>query len=219
MKYHETIHMEPGGGEVHQTVTLTSDLLEVRPWTDEVLDRKGFDPRSSYVEKYWLGVLGPSTTWLLRRFASHFDASPDGFELPLAETARALGLGERSGRNAPFIRSINRIVNFDLAKPLADDQLLVRRRLPQLSRRHLMRLSESQQAEHQIWQEQHSEDPSVDQQRRRSRQLALSLVELGEDQEAAERQLLRWRYHPALAREAVSWAWRAHQSALAAAAG
>jgi hypothetical protein len=46
--------------------------------------------------------------------------------------------------------------------------------------------------------------------------LALSLLELGEDLEEAERQLLRWRYHPALAREAVVWAAEAHRSAEAA---
>jgi len=33
------------------------------------------------------------------------------------------------------------------------------------------------------------------------------LVELGEDPEAVERQLLRWRYHPGLAQEASKWAW------------
>jgi hypothetical protein len=34
----------------------------VRPWPDEVLDHLGFDPRSSYVEDFWLGVLGPPST-------------------------------------------------------------------------------------------------------------------------------------------------------------
>jgi hypothetical protein len=33
--------------------------------------------------------------------------------------------------------------------------------------------------------------------RNRSRRLALSLLELGEDLEATERQLHRWRFHPA----------------------
>jgi 3-oxoadipate enol-lactonase len=39
--------------------------------------------------------------------------------------------------------------------------------------------------------------------RRRSRQLALSLLELGEGPDEVERQLMRWRYHPALARESL----------------
>jgi hypothetical protein len=35
--------------------------LEIRAWTDEVVDALGHDPRSPYVERFWLGVLGPSS--------------------------------------------------------------------------------------------------------------------------------------------------------------
>lgn len=198
-------------------LTFLSDILIIRPWADEVIDRLGFDPRAPYVEQFWLPILGPSTTWFLRRVAAHFDASPDGFELALGDTARALGLGDRGGRHSPFLRSVNRTIQFELAQVAGEDEILVRRRLPPLSRRHVLRLSASQQAEHDRWQERQLQEPSGEQQRRRGRQLALSLVELGEDPEEAERQLLRWRYHPALAREAVVWAWQAHQSALGAA--
>ena len=48
--------------------------------------------------------------------------------------------------------------------------------------------------------------PSIDDARRRGRQLALSLVDLGEDEATTERQLIRWRFHPGLARECVRWA-------------
>ena len=34
------------------------EFLHVRAWPDEVLDQLGFDPRSAYVEDYWLGILG-----------------------------------------------------------------------------------------------------------------------------------------------------------------
>src|SRR5271165_5815188 len=94
-------------------ITFESTSLEVRPWEDEVIDRMGFDPRSSYVESFWLGVIGPSATWLLRRMAAAFDASPQGFEMHLGETARALGLGDRSGRNSPFLRTVARLVTFE----------------------------------------------------------------------------------------------------------
>ena len=40
-----------------------------------------------------------------------------------------------------------------------------------------------------------------------------SLVELGEDAEATERQLHRWRFHPALAHEATRWAVERHRQA------
>ncbi len=69
--------------------------LTIRPWPDDVIDSLGHDPRSHYVETYWLGILGPSTTWLLRRLVAGLDVNPEGFELDLADTARCLGLGDK----------------------------------------------------------------------------------------------------------------------------
>jgi hypothetical protein len=192
-------------------LTFDSDTLVIRPWADEVVDVLGFDPRSPYVERFWLGVLGPSTTWLLRRTAAGFDHEPDGFELPLAETARALGLGDRGGRHSPFLRSVNRTIQFGMAMVTGPSELSVRRRLPPLARRQVDRLSPALQEAHERWQQAQLGDPPAEAQRKRGRQLALSLVELGEDAEGTERQLLRWRYHPALARDAALWAWHQHQ--------
>ena len=113
------------------------------------------------------------------------------------------------------------MVQFELARVVdaGAGELAVRRRLPPLSRRQTARLSPALQAAHDRWQAEQLQEPPAEAQRRRGRQLALSLLELGEDMEAAERQLLRWRYHPALAREAVTWAVAAHRSAAAAEAG
>jgi hypothetical protein len=198
-------------------VTFECDALTVSPWPDDVIESLGFDARSPYVERFWLGVLGPSTTWLLRRIAAGFDREPDGFELSLSQTAQALGLGDRGGRHSPFLRTVNRVIQFDLAQVAGPAELAVRRKLPPLSRRQTSRLSPALQAAHQQWQAEQLLEPPAEAQRRRGRQLALSLLELGEDWEAAERQLLRWRYHPALARDAVAWAVEAHRMAEAAA--
>ncbi len=187
-------------------ITFESDVVTVRPWSDDVLDRDGFDARSPYVERFWLGILGPSTTWLLRRIAAGFDAAPEGFALPLGETARALGLGDRGGRHSPFLRTVNRMVQFELAQQRGPDELAVRRQLPPLSARQAARLSPALQAAHERWRSERLAEPPAEAQLRRSRQLALSLLELGEDPESAERQLLRWRYHPELARDAAAWA-------------
>jgi hypothetical protein len=196
-------------------IIFETDVLAIRPWPDEVLDRLGFDPRSPYVERFWLSIIGPSTTWLLRRIAAGFDASPDGFEMPLGETARALGLGDRGGRNSPFFRTLNRMVQFELARVTGPAELQVMPKLPPLSRRYVARLSPALQEAHEKWQADQLEVPPAEAVRRRSRQLALSLIELGEDPEEVERQLLRWRYHPALSREAVGWAVDRHREAVA----
>jgi hypothetical protein len=192
------------------------ETLTVRPWPDPVIDALGHDPRSAYVEQFWLGILGPSTTWLLRRLAAGLDASPAGFELPLAETARALGLGDKGGRHSPFMRALGRVCQFDLGQLQGDDGLDVRRRLPPLNRRQVARLPLALQEDHQRWQDEQLHTPRAEQLRVRSRRLALSLVELGEDVEATERQLSRWRFPPVLSREAAAWAWDRHRQAEAA---
>jgi hypothetical protein len=200
-------------------VTFQSEQLKVVPWVDDLIDRAGFDPRSAYVERFWLSIIGPSTTWLLRRVAAGFDANPDGFDLPLGETARALGLGDRSGRNSTLLRTVNRTIQFELARAIGPDRLAVRRRLPPLSRRHTVRLSPSLQEAHERWLAEQLRDPPDESQRRRARHLALSLLELGEDPEAVERQLAGWRYHPAAIKDAADWATERHRSALSAATG
>src|SRR4051812_8870170 len=111
----------------------TTKTLHIEPWADEVIDTLGHDPRSAYVERFWLGILGPSTTWLMRRIAAELDAHPEGFELPLAETAQSLGLGLGVARNSPFVRALGRCCQFDLAQPQGDKTLLVRRKLPPLN--------------------------------------------------------------------------------------
>jgi len=193
----------------------TIDSLAIRPWPDPVIDTLGHDPRSAYVETFWLGILGPSTTWLLRRLVTGLEQSAAGFDLPMAETARALGLGDSRSRHSPFVRALARLVQFDVAQPQGEAVLAVRRKVPPLTRRQVLRLPASLQARHQALQEADLRLPAHEHQRRRGRQLALSLLELGEDLEAVERQLLRWRYHPALAREAAAWAWDRHRRALA----
>lgn len=187
--------------------------LTIRPWPDAVIDLVGHDPRSAYVETYWVGVLGPTAAWVLRRIATALDAHPDGFVLDLPETARSIGLSENCGRHSPFSRSFGRLVQFDLAQPLGERILAVRRKVPPLTRRQLLRLPATLQASHKALQEEELRTPQVEHLRRRARQLALSLLELGEDLEAGERQLLRWNFHPALAREAAAWAWERHSSA------
>jgi hypothetical protein len=191
--------------------------LTVRPWSDTVIDRVGHDARSSYVEQFWLGVLGPSTTWFLRLVAHRLDRDPAGFELDLRTTARALGLGPPDGRNSPLQRSVERTVRFGLARTVGRDGLDVRRRLPPLNRGQVARLPRSVQRAHAEWQEQELVHDRFEETQRRARRLALSLFEVGEDPDRVERELHRWQYHPALASSATAWALDRHRLARAAA--
>ena len=181
----------------------TGTLL-VEVWADPVVDRFGHDPRSRYCERFWLPVLGPSTICLLRHLAACLEVAPEGCRIDVADTARALGLGERLGRNGPFARTVVRAVDFDMAR-LTGDTLAVRRRLPPLPRRHLARLPDAARAEHEQL-ARRGADRGEEEVVQKARQLALSLARLGEDAEGTERQLRRWRFDPELARRCATWA-------------
>jgi hypothetical protein len=183
------------------------ESIHVEPWPDPVIDALGYDPRSWYVERFWLGVLGPTSTWLLRRIAAGFDAAPGGFDLDVDEAARALGLGGRTGRHSPFQRAVARCVTFELARRSDGASLRVRRHVPPLPRRHLLRLPPSVQEHHRGWTAAQQRTPILEQHRARARQLALGLRAMERDRDQAELQLVRWHVHPALAHEAAGWAW------------
>lgn len=104
----------------------------------------GVEPPSSYVETYWLPMLGPSATWALRRIAAWLaSAPPSGLWLPVEPLARSLGLGSAAGRNCPMRRTLARLVDFRMAVIDEDrDVLAVRTVIPPLTDRQVARLPE-----------------------------------------------------------------------------
>ncbi len=134
-----------------------SGAIRVVPWDDPLVESLGFDLRSRYVERFWLPVLGPSATWLLRRIADRLASDPEGFDLPLEDTARALGLGGVGGRHSPFNRALARCARYRALRHAGTGVVAVRRRLApvpaHLARRFPMTLAD----EHRRW----SSDPST----------------------------------------------------------
>ena len=130
--------------------TLIPSPAMIRPWIDPIVDARGHDPRSAYVERYWLGVIGPTATWIMRRVADEFDRAPSGFSLDLEHTASTMGLSFSKGHNSPFGKALHRCVMFGLAQPLSDG-FAVRRRFPSVAQRHLKRLPADLQSTHQEW--------------------------------------------------------------------
>ncbi|MDQ1361129.1 MAG: hypothetical protein QOJ44_1506 [Acidimicrobiaceae bacterium] len=199
----DTVHPPPRPA-IH-----TIGKLRVVPWLDPVADPLGVHPCSRYVEQYWLGILGPSTTWLLRRVSYGLEAHPEGFVLDLADTAHALGLGDRMGKNSPFRRALHRLAKFELARPHGPDGLAVRTRVPPLPLRHIQRLAPSLKESHRQWQADQRLSP-FEQMRRRARRLALGLATSGHEQADIERRLCGWQFHPSLAFESARWAMDQH---------
>jgi hypothetical protein len=181
------------------------DPVNVLPWNDPLVEAVGHDPRSAYVELFWLGILGPSTTWLLRRLAAGFEVYPDGFQLDLEETAKALGLAAAGGRHSPFARALQRSVQFGMAQPHTGG-LLVRRMLPPLSHRHAARLPEAVQRAHDAWLEQAAGEAVANHEHVRARALARTMLQLGDDAERTERQLHLVGVPPPIASAALRWA-------------
>ncbi len=124
--------------------------LSVTAWPDPVLDRLGHDPRSGYVEQFWLPVLGPSCLLLVRRLAAEIERAPDGFALDSTRWAQELGVGMKGGRHSPFWRALDRACRFGAARRHGQ-RLSVRRRLPPLTSRQVERLPESLRQAHDAW--------------------------------------------------------------------
>ena len=186
--------------------------LTIVPWSDPHLEAAGHDPRSRYVETFWLPTLGPTAVLLLRHLADRFDTTPGGIELTVSSTSQALGLGRGDGVSSPVVRSLARLTQFDLACDDNRGTIAVRRRIPPINPRHVRRLPEALRAEHARWAEEQLEHGPLEAARGHARRMANALVEQGEDPGRIERVLHAAGFHPTVASEAVRGA-RAHRRA------
>jgi len=181
--------------------------MRIVPWTDREIDAFSIDCRSHYVETFWLPVLGPSATWLLRRVGDRLESEPEGFDLDLDETARSLGLGAVDRQHSPMRRAIDRCLRYGMARRSGDNVVAVRRHVPAVPARQLIRLPTEIQELHRRWKAAEPEADEAVRLRRRARLVALDLRDLGVDDACIERHLLRRGVHPATAFEAARWAW------------
>jgi hypothetical protein len=195
----------PGAGGEH---------LHVVAWDDPVVEAAGVDPRSAYVETFWLPVLGPAAILLLRGLADRLEDAPRGFDLGIEEAARSLGLGWPGGRRSPIQRAVLRCARHSIVRHLGPEVLAVRRRMPLLDERHVRQLPASLRRRHSRW-EAERRAPALPDVRRRARALALDLAAVEPDRAGLERRLTRYGIHPALVHESAEWAWARHRQAAA----
>jgi hypothetical protein len=179
----------------------------VKPWSDPILDVLGHDPRSWYVETFWLPTLGPTCVLLMRHLADRFDRSPDGLALDVTTTSECLGLGARAGTSSPLRRSLARLEQFDLAVSEPESVVRVRRNLPPVNRWHVKRLPVGLQARHAEWVTTAVQQGPFELATRRARRVAVTLLEQGDEIDHVERALGSVGFHPAVCRAATQWAW------------
>jgi len=191
--------------------------LSISAWSDPIIDTLGHDPRSDYVERFWLPTLGPTTLLLLRRLAGHLDREPGGCALDVVDLSQALGLGAREGTSSPLFRSLDRLMQFDLACSPASRTYAVRRTVPPVNRRHVNRLPASLQRAHDAWLDERLSSTPLEHARTRARRLAFMLFEQGDDLGSVEHALLGIGFHPTICRESAEWAYERHRAAFDAA--
>jgi hypothetical protein len=143
--------MQPAANRSLATVRwiIENDPVPVTALRDTVIDALGYDACGEYVETYWLAVLGPSCVLAARRLAVWLAAEPEGFTVPLPEFARSLGLGAGTARHAPVVRTLARLVDFDIAR--VGDSYALRTTFPPLTVRQVARLPEHLAAAHAVW--------------------------------------------------------------------
>lgn len=143
-----TGEVPPSPGERDLSREPLPEVVELVAWPDEVIDRIGFDPRSTYVEFCWLPIIGPTATWLYRRVALWVAAQPEGLEVNLPELACSMGFGEKWARNSPFATAWYRLDRYGLAERLDEATFRIRPVAPPLTRPKVMRLPLSVQRFH-----------------------------------------------------------------------
>jgi hypothetical protein len=177
-------------------MTSTSSTITLAAWQITESRRAMFDVRSAYVEQCWLPILGPSTLLFLRCVARMLDENPEGVEVDAGDLARALGLSGRSGDRAPFRRMLDRASDFRMIHKEESGSIAVRRHLPELSSRQLLRVSAIARTAHDSLRSRSTPaSPAIE----HARRLARVLAALGETPTEIERQLRHWHFSPATA--------------------
>jgi hypothetical protein len=106
---------------------------------DSRVQRVGFDLSDPYLEQCWAAVVGPSSTMLLRRMPVLWVAQVPA-EIGASELSQSLGLGVGVGERSRLINTLNRVVQFGLARPAPDGAGLdVYRQVAPLSPRQVAR--------------------------------------------------------------------------------
>jgi hypothetical protein len=142
-----------------QTWLAQHDPLRLIALRDPAAEATGHDPRSAYVEFFWLPIAGPSAVLAARRLVGWLERSPEAVLVALGPFARQLGLGAGTGRNAPITRTLARLLGFSLASARGDAYAL-RLAFPSLARRHLERLPQKLVEAHQRFMEERENSAS-----------------------------------------------------------
>ncbi len=77
------------------------EVLHVRPWPDDVIDHLGHDPRSTYVEDYWLSFLAPQQPGFYAGWRPVLNTAPKASISTWLRQPVLLGLGTEAAAIPP----------------------------------------------------------------------------------------------------------------------
>lgn len=128
----------------------------IGPWIDPTLEQYGYPVSGDYVETFWLGTLGPTSTWLLRRLVNVLEAAEvtsdvdASIRVDVTELAGALGIGSPVDRLTPLAKALDRLVMFGVAQ-VRGERLVVRRFVAPLAAKQIDRLPTHLHRCHSAW--------------------------------------------------------------------
>lgn len=120
----------------------------IEAWPDQIIDDVGQHVASAYCETFWLPIIGPTALWLLRAAARHTAEGP--WAVDVEALGRSLGVGGSFGRHSLLHRTFDRLKRFECADGGWSTTWRLRTHLPPLARRHLARLPEPLQRQHDV---------------------------------------------------------------------
>lgn len=100
---------------------------------------------SEYVERFWLPIVGPTATVLLRTLGHIYapiahDALNPQTLISLPQLATALGVGSHLGRNGALRRSLTRLQHLGIVEITGEDTMTIATYLPHLRPHQIERL-------------------------------------------------------------------------------
>jgi hypothetical protein len=139
---------------MHPSHTTEDAIIHIVPWKDALVEGHGYAIDDPYIEMFWLPILGPTATWLVRRLAGGLQHQHEGYTVDMTDLARGIGVNYTPGRHNPFARALSRCTMFGAAQQIAVQPhrtIAVRSVLPPLPARHLSRLPHPLRIAHHDW--------------------------------------------------------------------
>ncbi len=123
--------------------------LELRTWTDPPGGGIGVDPRSPYVDHFWVPAIGPVAVCMAQLLIRTVNRESAGLVVALTDLATRLGVGVGETGLAALGEALHALEAAAVVQLAEDGSVLVRSELPYLGPTELAHLPQTLRATHQ----------------------------------------------------------------------